>query len=217
VSERFAVFDVDHTVTRASTGRRLIQRGWAAGLFSISNVLMLPYLYLRYRTGTMQIDRVAARIGALSDVAQTRLESVAHECFNRDIRADIMPGALDLIRSHRETGDTIVLATSSLGLIVRPLASELEIEEVICTELEFADGVATGRFAGPPCYGEEKLRRVAEFVTARGGSLGDVTFYSDSGADLPLLEACGSPVAVNPDLHLRRFARRSGWPVVTIA
>ena len=38
--------------------------------------------------------------------------------------------------------------------------------------------------------------------------------YSDSASDLPMLEAVGHPVAVNPDGKLERHARRNGWPIV---
>ena len=38
-------------------------------------------------------------------------------------------------------------------------------------------------------------------------------FYTDSISDLPLVERVGHPVAVNPDLRLRRLARKRGWPL----
>ena len=44
--------------------------------------------------------------------------------------------------------------------------------------------------------------------------LSTATAYADSGSDLPLLERCGTAVAVNPDAELRRWAARVGWPVV---
>src|SRR5207253_4095142 len=37
--------------------------------------------------------------------------------------------------------------------------------------------------------------------------------YSDSITDLPMLEAVGNPVAVNPDRDLRREAEKRGWQV----
>jgi phosphoserine phosphatase len=37
--------------------------------------------------------------------------------------------------------------------------------------------------------------------------------YSDSITDLPMLEAVGNPVAVNPDRELRRLAEDRAWPV----
>ncbi len=38
--------------------------------------------------------------------------------------------------------------------------------------------------------------------------------YSDSATDLPMLEAVGHPVVVNPDRALRRIAQMRGWPVL---
>ena len=37
--------------------------------------------------------------------------------------------------------------------------------------------------------------------------------YSDSVTDLPMLEAVGHPIAVNPDHALRREAERRGWQI----
>ena len=37
--------------------------------------------------------------------------------------------------------------------------------------------------------------------------------YSDSGTDLPMLDAVGHPVAVNPETRLAGIARKRGWLV----
>ena len=37
--------------------------------------------------------------------------------------------------------------------------------------------------------------------------------YADSTSDLPLLEAVGFPVAVNPETRLSALARKRGWLV----
>jgi hypothetical protein len=38
--------------------------------------------------------------------------------------------------------------------------------------------------------------------------------YSDSATDLPMLEAVGHPVAVNPDRTLRRIAAARDWEIL---
>jgi phosphoserine phosphatase len=63
----------------------------------------------------------------------------------------------------------------------------------------------------------EKSARVMEFIARAGESPEDCGFYSDSIYDLPLLEAIGHPVAVNPDFRLRRIAARRGWPIIDLA
>ena len=37
--------------------------------------------------------------------------------------------------------------------------------------------------------------------------------YADSSSDLPLFEAVGFPVAVNPETRLAAIARKRGWLV----
>ena len=200
-----------------STGRRLVQAGWRAGLFSVWNLALLPYLYLHYRAGTIKVDRVAGKIEGLANRTRAELNAIAERCFSERVRGDIMLGALELIRKHRDAGDEIVLATSSLSIIVQPLARELGIRHVVCSELEFIDDIATGRFVRPPCIGQQKLECMEQFVAELGCGLEDVTFYSDSRLDLPLMNAVGTPVAVNPDRGLKAAARRAGWAVLRVS
>ena len=59
----------------------------------------------------------------------------------------------------------------------------------------------------------DKLGYAEAYARARGVSLADCWFYTDSYSDLPVLERIGHPVVVNPDPRLRREAERRGWPV----
>jgi hypothetical protein len=48
-------------------------------------------------------------------------------------------------------------------------------------------------------------------------SLPDSFAYSDSATDLPMLEAVGHPVAVNPDRELRGIAHARAWEILEFA
>ena len=73
------------------------------------------------------------------------------------------------------------------------------------------DGELTGSFNRPLCYGEGKLERARALVRSLDARFEQTAFYTDSITDLPLLEAVGHPVVVNPDARLRRVAKRRGW------
>ena len=211
-----AVFDVDHTITRHSTGRRLIECGRNAGLYGIRDLLRLPRIYLHYRAGTIQMSHLVGTIERLKGHTREHLEKLARECFDQRVVRDIMPGALELIAAHKERGDTVILATSSLDLVIQPIAEMLKIKHVLATKLEFRDDVSTGGLEGLPCFGPVKLRMTEEMIATLGGSLDHTTFYSDSHLDEPLLEAVATPVAVNPDRRLKRIAERRGWEIQEI-
>jgi len=54
---------------------------------------------------------------------------------------------------------------------------------------------------------------VRSLAERRGIDLGGSYAYTDSIADLPMLEAVGHPVAVNPDKELRKQAEERGWDI----
>ncbi len=66
---------------------------------------------------------------------------------------------------------------------------------------------------GPPLRLPQLLAHRQKAVVAQGFALEDATLYTDGITDLPLLMRVGRPVAVNPDLRLRRVARSRGWPI----
>ena len=113
----------------------------------------------------------------------------------------------------KDQGRRVVLATSSLDIIVRPLAEWLGVE-LIASSLEFDGEESTGRFLDSPVFKQEKRRLVMELITQSGHAAGDCSFYSDSIHDLPLLRSVGHPVAANPDRRLRKVARREGWKIL---
>ena len=52
---------------------------------------------------------------------------------------------------------------------------------------------------------------MAAYASAHGLDLQESVAYADSASDLPMLEAVGYPVAVNPEAKLAAIARRRGW------
>lgn len=211
---QLAVFDVDHTITRHSTGRRLIQCGRRAGLFTFASLASVPYHYLRYRAGTINVSDAVNALSRLEGRTRVELERIAAACFERRVRDDVFGEARECVEAHVRAGDVVVFATSSLRLIVKPLADELGVSSILATELEYIGGVATGKLATPACFGDEKRDRVVAFASAMRIDLAHTTFYSDSHLDLPLLRIVGAPVAVNPDGKLRREASAHGWEIV---
>ena len=75
------------------------------------------------------------------------------------------------------------------------------------------DGKFTGELTRSPPTGEARALLLDEFARAQGLTLGETVAYADSTSDLPMLEAAGFPVAVNPEAKLAAIARRRGWAI----
>jgi HAD superfamily hydrolase (TIGR01490 family) len=121
---------------------------------------------------------------------------------------------IDRVDALKARGISVWFATSSVDFLVQPIVDRLGADGLIASQLEFQDGISTGRFEGRPAFGIEKLRRVKEQADRLAVDLRDCSFYSDSVHDLPLLEAVGTPVAVNPDFRLKKIARQRGWEIL---
>lgn len=208
------IFDVDHTLVRGSTGRHYIGTAIKTGLFPWRVLLSLPSVYLRYRLGTLKQAHIDRELPLLAGIERSTLESIAEQSFETKIRSAMYEDAERYVRELHANGDSIILATSSVDIIVNPLARYLKVDDIIASEMEFRDGRCTGRFLETPTFSEEKKTRVARFLEDRDWTLSQCAFYSDSIYDLPLLEAVAQPVAVNPDFMLARHARKEGWRIL---
>jgi putative phosphoserine phosphatase / 1-acylglycerol-3-phosphate O-acyltransferase len=62
--------------------------------------------------------------------------------------------------------------------------------------------------------GEDKASRVLKGAEQLGVASSQITAYSDSIWDLPLLLAAGEAVAVRPDRKLRSIARQAEWNIL---
>jgi len=85
---------------------------------------------------------------------------------------------------------------------------------VICAEMTIApDGTYTGELTDVPPTGEARAQALLDYCLAHDLDPAESVAYADSTSDLPLLEAAGFPVAVNPEARLSALARKRGWLV----
>jgi HAD superfamily hydrolase (TIGR01490 family) len=208
------IFDVDYTLVKHPSSYYFLKEGLRQKLVSFSQLKQLPFEYLRYKLGFANHDFIEDAVKHLAGIDEKKLCALADHCFDRFMKPDLYPGALDLIQDLKKSGHRIVLATSSFKTIIRPLQIFLGAEESIASRLEFTDGKTSGRLVGKSVFGRNKLKEVSAWLHGQNINPGDVYFYSDSYTDIPLLEYSGCPVAVNPDRILRKEAQRRGWKII---
>ena len=209
--------DVDHTLTRRSSGGRFLIAAMRRRVLPWHLLFVMLWYSMTYRLGLFRPGEYEEGFPHLRGIALETLQRIARESFEQSLRHDLFPGAVEMVESRRAAGRRVMLATSSLDFIVEPLAEFLRVNGVLATELEFEGGTCTGRFRGLPMFRRGKKERVLSFLASEGVRAEECSFYSDSIYDLPLLESVGRPVAVNPDIRLRRIARARGWPIMDLS
>jgi HAD superfamily hydrolase (TIGR01490 family) len=210
-----ALFDMDRTLVKKDTAGLYTRFRRDRGEVSLRDALRVSFWMAQYTLGIIDAPRVARQ--ALQHFRGTEERALIETCegwFRDYVMPHVQAAGRAAVERHRENGDLIAIVTGASKYAAGPLASELRIEEVVCTELELdAEGRFTGVAIDPLCYGVGKLERARRLAERRGFELGEATFYTDSITDLPLLEAVRFPRIVNPDARLRRVARKRGWPV----
>ena len=213
-----AFFDVDNTMIRGASiyffGKGMAGRG----LITTSDLLRFGWQQLAFRVrGSENPDDVAeARDKALGLVAgKSVAEIVAYgeEIYDELMERRIWSGTRALAQQHLDVGQRVWLVTATPVELARIIAARLGLTGALGTVSEVEDGRYTGRLVGEPLHGPAKAEAVRALAEREGLDLSRCTAYSDSHNDVPMLEAVGHAVAVNPDATLREAARDRGWDV----
>jgi phosphoserine phosphatase len=129
----------------------------------------------------------------------------------------VYPQMLALAHEHQDAGRRAYIVTAAAQGLADILARVMAFDGAIGSDIsEVVDGVFTGRPTGLFVYRSGKAQAIEELAAREGIDLAASYAYSDSESDLPMLEAVGHPVAVNPDEALARIARERGWDVLRL-
>ncbi|MFO1464247.1 MAG: hypothetical protein U1F66_10770 [bacterium] len=160
---------------------------------------------------------LASRLGffALRDMSEDRVFVLGKEYFDNILRDALLPEGLDLLRRLRREGQEIHLYSESLGCALQYLPPHLKEEtRLSCNQLEFSQGMATGKLVAPILGGYAGTNYLLQQAQQEGYDLAHSSAYSSVERDMLLLNAVGNPCAVNPTSALRREARQLDWPIM---
>jgi len=220
-SKSLALFDLDHTLIPIDS-----DQSWGRFTTEVGVTDAVEFLraneafYQDYCRGELDI---AAYVRFTTQAARLMGPQKAHALRERYIqeviKPQIRPEALELVGSHRDRGDHLMIVTATNEWITRPIAACFGIEDLIAVELQTDEaGWITGEIKGIPSLGEGKLKRVEQWLSNKGLELSELetTFYSDSINDAPLMSSVKHPVATNPDERLKALALDKAWPILDL-
>lgn len=211
-----AVFDLENTLIASNVvesysflaTRRLHRNDKAR--FVVRQAAEAPALWKLDRKDRGDFLRWFYRRYEGAPVEQIRADSA--ELFSRIILAKSFPAGFRRVREHRALGHRTLLITGALDFVVEPLRHLFD--DIVAARLAVApDGTYAGELREVPPTGESRAQLMADYATANGFDLAESIAYADSTSDLPMLEAVGFPVAVNPETRLAAIARKRGWLV----
>jgi HAD superfamily hydrolase (TIGR01490 family) len=217
-STEAAFFDLDKTLMAGSSGMEFARVARRRGLISRTQIFRWGRDHFRYRlrgaTDEQTNEVLKMARDTLSNVSAREIERMWPEVL-AGILPRVYPSMLAEIQEHQDAGRRTFIVSAAGHDMVETLAGVLGMDGGVGTRYVVnEEGVYTGRLDGRFVYGPGKVEAMKELADHHGLDLQASWAYSDSASDLPMLEAVGHAVAVNPDSTLARVARQEGWQVM---
>lgn len=218
IDRPLVVFDFDHTLYDGDSGTHLfkwlIKRdAWRVVLALVIAPVFAPMIaFLPTRRRGISAFVWAGTIGLhrrrdLDDLIDRYV--MANDAT---LRARLLPIALDVLHQHRQAGDRVIVATGAPPELARAILAFVAHEDV----------PVIGTLVGPKfgaigairhCHHEMKVTMIRD-----AGYIDPIQrAYTDSSADLPLLQAALEPVVVNPkagSVDMFREKLPAGTPIL---
>lgn len=212
-----AFFDLDRTLISGSSAYTFGVAAWRAKMVPTPTLLADAVNAVKFSlrgstddTSSRVRDRILQAVCGVAHDDLIALNATVIPTLLEKVR----PEATALLEMHRRAGRHTYIVSASPIEVVDPLAHALGMTGGIATRSEIVDGIYTGELDGPFVYGPGKVVAIERLAAEAGYDLERCYGYSDSASDLPMLEALGHPVAVNPDAPLRAVAQERAWPIV---
>lgn len=180
-----ALFDFDGTITHREMFADFIRfavprwRRWLGGF-------VFGPMYAGYKLGMVSGNTIRASVVkvGLRGMRVDHAREMGRRFSAEVLPAVLRPMALERIRWHRSQGDKIMVVSGALDIYLEHWCREHGLD-LLCSRLEIANGMLTGRYDGLQCVGAEKSRRVREACEIRRFPV--VYAYGDTHEDLDML------------------------------
>jgi HAD superfamily hydrolase (TIGR01490 family) len=207
-------FDLDQTLADSVSGKLLANCAFRKGLLKCSDLVNAVFLSFLFRFKLKDpLKIIDDMVGWVKGIPENSLLELCSEVTGKLIIPSVYPEARAEIAYHKSKKAKVVILSSALKSVCEIIAENLNIDDIICSELEIKNGYLTGRPLGHICFGEEKAVRLLEYCEKNNFSTSDAWYYGDSIHDFPALNSVGNQVCVNPDKKLKKAAIKRNWRV----
>jgi putative phosphoserine phosphatase/1-acylglycerol-3-phosphate O-acyltransferase len=209
-----AFFDLDRTLINDFSAKQFLKSRLLSGKSTAKELLSQFAAILVYASGNRDFETLT-KISAMGvkGIKEKQFIDLGEDVYQEYLANTIYPEAKTLIASHLEKGHQVVIISAATRYQVTPIANELGIKDIFCTEMEVKKGKFTGVIT-EMCWSEGKARAGRTFAKNNGIDLSKSFFYTDSIDDYPLLEIVGKPIATNPDNKLSQLAFENDWKIL---
>ena len=213
----YALFDLDQTIipwdTQLLFCNFVLKREPLRRLHILGLIPILPFTKI---LGAGGMKRVFLNYLAMMD-AET-LEGYAREFVDEIFPSGMYAEVLEIVREHKQAGRLTILNSASPEVWVKYLALKMEFDHYYGTRVEVEKRVSFfPDIIGGNNKGANKIGRMIKHFPADwkdSDVLKNSFGYSDSHADIPMLDICENNTMVHPTDQLLEYGESRGWKII---
>ncbi|MGJ8638300.1 MAG: HAD family hydrolase [Opitutaceae bacterium] len=193
MSQPIAILDFDGTMIRRDSTlwliRALLSERWLK--LPVVVIYLAGMFFARYGQPDRLQELKCRCIGSLIKGKTLDELSVPLDKFQTRVLGEKVARTFDRVDEAEENGMKVWVVTASPAIAIAHALKDYPLI-VTGTAYELVNGRFTGALLGKPCFGEEKVNRVDEWLLSSGHTWGDaVEAWGDSPSDWPLMQRCG--------------------------
>ncbi len=199
-SGRVALFDFCDTMVDFQTGNAFTQ-------YVIAHANISLYKRIRYKIKhalNKKLNKLHL-LGCCAGLSRERMSKLALDYYYEIVRPRLIRATMDKLRHYQTQGYKIYLVSGGFDMYLQYFADEFNIDGIFATRVQFKNDICTGKFDGPDCMGENKIKILQAFF---GKNHIDGVAFSDSPTDLPLLKFVSRGYVVGPSVAACDWASR---------
>lgn len=210
--EKLAIFDIDFTLTKKETSIELYKYMLRKDPKLIRHLPKHLITLLLY--GIKFYDEKKSKeafLRFLDGVEEKEVQRIVKDFYREKLSTIIYEDAIKMIKKLKNEGYKIYLISASGEFYLNELYNIKEVDKIIGTRFKVENGVFKSLMEGANCKGEEKIKRLMEELKKDNVEVDFKSSYmfSDSLADLPLLNLVGKGYLINykgkHDLEILRW------------
>ena len=210
----FIIFDLDDTLLCGDCEREWINFLFSKGLLKDPETILNKF-DLEYRKGVLNFVEYSRFIQKpIKGLSKEKVNIFIDEFIQKKIE-NLTDSLTKELLDEAKSANKVLIASGSHDFLVRRIANFFGINSSIGTPVEIKNDIFSGKLSGEPTFAQGKVRAVEKWCSQNNQKIKESIFYSDSINDLPMLEACGLPIVVDPDEKLKKISEERAYRIIS--
>ncbi|MGL4773744.1 MAG: HAD-IB family hydrolase [Clostridium sp.] len=200
MKKKLAIFDVDYTLTKKETLMELFKY---VALKEKKNMIYIPralFSGLMFVAGIYDEKKVKETfLKFLHGRDEENFRKLIKSYYDERLSKILYEDGMNMLKKLKNEGYDVYLISASPEFYLMELYAIKEVDVIIGTKFSFEEGKFARRMVGANCKGEEKVRRLKEYLKENNVEVDyeESYMFSDSLSDKPLLDLVGKPYLIN--------------------